>query len=182
MTLNDPLKNAYVGLGSNLDDRAANLLMGIRGMLEAGLPLTRLSQIYETEPVETFAQPPFLNMVVELKGDTLPPPEELMERLLQVEHSLGRTRDLAKGPRTIDLDLLLYGGEICESQLLTLPHPRLQHRRFVLEPLAELCSGRLHPVLHQTIGELLRETADRSEVQRWIPKDGRLNISNVKDQ
>ena len=159
---------AYVGLGSNLGDRAGNLLMAIREMLKAGLPVNRLSQVYETEPVETFAQPTFLNMVAELRADALPSPEETMERLLRVEESLGRTRNLARGPRTLDLDLLLFGNEIRESQLLTLPHPRLQHRRFVLEPLAELCPDFQHPVLHRTISELLRDTADNSDVKRWI--------------
>jgi 2-amino-4-hydroxy-6-hydroxymethyldihydropteridine diphosphokinase len=167
--LSDQHTNAYVSLGSNLGDRAGNLLMGIRGMLEIGLEINRLSQVYETEPVETFAQPAFLNMVVELKGDTLPPPEKLMERLLEVEHSRGRTRDMAKGPRTIDLDLLLYGNETCDTQLLTLPHPRLQHRRFVLVPLAELAPAFVHPILNKTISELLEALEDRSEVKPWRP-------------
>lgn len=161
------LANAYIGLGSNLGDRAGNLLMGIRGILAIGLQVTRLSQIHETEPVETFAQPAFLNMVAELRGDALPPAEEVMARLLQVEHSLGRTRDLAKGPRTIDLDLLLYGNETCDTPLLTLPHPRLHHRRFVLEPLAELAPRLVHPTLNKTIGELLEGLEDNSEVKRW---------------
>src|SRR4029450_481497 len=130
---------AYVSLGSNLGDRAGNLLLGIRAMLDAGFQITRLSQIYETEPVETFAQPRFLNMVAELSVDALLNPEEIMERLLRVEHSLGRTRDLAKGPRTIDLDLLFYGDHVVDTERLTLPHPRLHERRFVLVPLAELC-------------------------------------------
>lgn len=168
--------NAYIGLGSNLGDRAGNLLLGIRGMLDAGLAVSRLSQIYETEPVETFAQPAFLNMVAELRGDTMPPPEELMERLLRVERSLGRTRDKVKGPRTIDLDLLLYGDEIRDSQLLTLPHPRLHHRRFVLEPLAELCPDLLHPVLNRSIIELLREKSDVSDVKLWMSGRNSLDI------
>ncbi len=167
--LNVPQSNAHIGLGSNLGDRAANLLMGIRGMLDAGLEVNRLSQIYETEPVETFAQPPFLNMVAELKGDTLPPPGKLMELLLQVEHSLGRTRELAKGPRTIDLDLLLIGNETCDTQLLTLPHPQLHHRRFVLAPLAELAPALVHPTLNKTISELLQALDDNSEVRLWTP-------------
>jgi 2-amino-4-hydroxy-6-hydroxymethyldihydropteridine diphosphokinase len=160
--------NAYVGLGSNLGDRAGNLLMAIRGMLDAGLAVSRVSQIYETEPVETFAQPRFLNMVAELCADLLPAPEETMKRLLRVEESLGRIRNVAKGPRTIDLDLLLFGNEVRESQLLTLPHPGLHQRRFVLEPLAELCPNLKHPVLHRTISELLSDTGDGSEVNRWI--------------
>jgi 2-amino-4-hydroxy-6-hydroxymethyldihydropteridine diphosphokinase len=169
MATNDQDTNAYIGLGSNLGDRAGNLLLGIRAMMNAGLEVTRLSQVYETEPVETFAQPPFLNMVAELGGDALPRPEKIMARLLQVEQSLGRTRDTAKAPRTIDLDLLLYGTETCDTQLLTLPHPRLQHRRFVLVPLAELSPALVHPTLNKTIGELLKAVDDGSEVKLWDP-------------
>jgi 2-amino-4-hydroxy-6-hydroxymethyldihydropteridine diphosphokinase len=158
---------AYVSLGSNLGDRAGNLLLGIRAMLDAGFQITRLSQIYETEPVETFAQPRFLNMVAELSVDALLNPEEIMERLLRVEHSLGRTRDLAKGPRTIDLDLLFYGDHVVDTERLTLPHPRLHERRFVLVPLAELCPNVQHPVFRRTISELLQETTDRSDAKLW---------------
>jgi 2-amino-4-hydroxy-6-hydroxymethyldihydropteridine diphosphokinase len=161
--------NAYISLGSNLGDRAGNLLLALRAMMNAGLQVTRLSQIYETEPVETFAQPPFLNMVAELNGDTSPRPEEMMERLLQVELSLGRIRDLAKAPRTIDLDLLFYGNETRETRLLTLPHPRLDHRRFVLVPMAELSPGLVHPTLNKTISELLEALDDSSKVRPWTP-------------
>jgi 2-amino-4-hydroxy-6-hydroxymethyldihydropteridine diphosphokinase len=164
-----PQTTVYISLGSNLGDRAGNLLLALRAMMNAGLQVTRLSQIYETEPVETFAQPPFLNMVAELNGDTSPGPEELMERLLQVELSLGRIRDLAKAPRTIDLDLLFYGNETRDTRLLTLPHPRLDHRRFVLVPMAELSPGLVHPTLNKTISELLEARGDSSEVKPWTP-------------
>lgn len=169
MALNGPQTNAYIGLGSNLGDRAGNLLRGIGGMLDAGLEVSRLSQIYETEPMETFPQPTFLNMVAELGGNALPRPEEVMARLLQVEQSLGRTRDLAKGPRTIDLDLLLYRDETRDTQLLTLPHPRFHRRRFVLVPLAELAPLLVHPTLNRTMSELLEEVDDVSEVRPWRP-------------
>jgi len=159
--------NAYVSLGSNLGDRAGNLLLAIRGMLDAGLEVTRLSQIYETEPVETFAQPLFLNMVAEVRANNNP--EELMTRLLQVEKSLGRTRDLAKGPRTIDLDLLLYGDHIVNTKVLTLPHPRFHLRRFVLVPLAELAPRFIHPTLDETVSELLEQLIDDAEVRSWRP-------------
>jgi 2-amino-4-hydroxy-6-hydroxymethyldihydropteridine diphosphokinase len=169
MAINNPQITAYIGLGSNLGDRAGNLLLGIRGMLAAGLEVGRLSQIYETEPVETFAQPTFLNMVAELRGDGLPLPEELMARLLQVEIFLGRTRDKAKGPRMIDLDLLLYGNETADTESLTLPHPRLHRRRFVLIPLVELAPELVHPTLKKTLSELLAELEDDSQVRQWNP-------------
>jgi 2-amino-4-hydroxy-6-hydroxymethyldihydropteridine diphosphokinase len=160
---------AYIGLGSNLGDRAGNLLLGIRGLLDAGLEVGRLSQVYETEPVETFAQPAFLNMVAELQGkaNALPAPEEIMARLLQVEHSLGRIRNLTQGPRVIDLALLLYNYETRNTQFLTLPHPRLHHRRFVLQPLAELAPQLVHPTLNKTVSELLVSLEDDSEVKPW---------------
>ena len=160
---------AYVSLGSNLGDRAGNLLLGIRGIIDAGHEVTRLSQIYETEPVETFAQPIFLNMVAELRVEALLKPEELLEQLLGVEQLMGRTRDSIKGPRTIDLDLLLYGEHLVDNDRLTLPHPQFHRRRFVLVPLAELCPNLEHPVIHRTITELLQEATDRSEVKLWIP-------------
>jgi len=166
---NQPLLDAYVSLGSNLGDRAGHLLLAIRGMMDAGLEVVRLSSIYETEPVETFAQPSFLNMVAELRGTTLPAPEQLMARLLRVEYALGRTREVPLGPRTIDLDLLFYKDETRATEFLTLPHPRLHQRRFVLEPLAELAPNLEHPTLQKTISELLNETEDNSEVLRWSP-------------
>jgi len=161
------IANAYVGLGSNLGDRAGNLLLAVRGMMEASLEVTRLSTIYETEPVETFAQPTFLNMVAELKGNTLPSPEQLLGRLLRIEYTLGRTREVPLGPRTIDLDLLFYRDEKRATEFLMLPHPRLHQRRFVLEPLAELCPNLIHPDLGLTISELLKESTDTAEVKRW---------------
>jgi 2-amino-4-hydroxy-6-hydroxymethyldihydropteridine diphosphokinase len=168
MHINNPT-TAYVSLGSNLGDRAGNLLLGIRGMLDAGHEVTRLSQIYETEPVETFAQPIFLNMVAELRVEARLKPEELLEQLLRVEQLLGRKRDAIKGPRTIDLDLLLYGEQVVDNKRLTLPHPQFHRRRFVLVPLAELSPNLEHPVIHRTITELLQETTDKSEVKLWIP-------------
>jgi 2-amino-4-hydroxy-6-hydroxymethyldihydropteridine diphosphokinase len=163
------MPNVYIGLGSNLGDRAGNLLLGIRGMLDAGLEISRLSQIYETGPVETFAQPSFLNMVAELGDNSLPDPEEVMARLARIEHSLGRMREVAMGPRSIDLDLLLYRDQIRDTEFLTLPHPGLYRRRFVLVPLAELAPRLVHPTLNTTITELLEALDDEAEVEPWHP-------------
>src|SRR3569832_654142 len=141
------IENAYVGLGSNLGDRAGYLLLAVRGMLDAGLDVIRLSSIYETEAVEFEEQPAFLNMVAELRGSTLPSPEQMLARLLRIEYALGRTRDVRMGPRTIDLDLLIFRDQQIETEFLTVPHPRLAARRFVLVPLNELVPRLVHPVL-----------------------------------
>jgi 2-amino-4-hydroxy-6-hydroxymethyldihydropteridine diphosphokinase len=167
--------NAYVGLGSNLGDRAGNLLLALRGLLDANLRVARLSSVYETEPVgvET-AQPLFLNMVAELALDApaasaSPSPEQLLARLLRIEYALGRRRDAPLAPRTIDLDLLLYGDVQAATEYLTLPHPRLHLRRFVLAPLCELAPGASHPTLGRTFGELLAAAPDKSAVRLWRP-------------
>ncbi|HYN84684.1 MAG TPA: 2-amino-4-hydroxy-6-hydroxymethyldihydropteridine diphosphokinase [Pyrinomonadaceae bacterium] len=159
---------AYVGMGSNVGDRAGHLLLGVRGMLDAGLAVARLSSVYETEPVDFTDQPAFLNAVAEIVAP-LPPPEQLLARLLRVEYALGRRRATRRGPRTLDLDLLVYGLQTRATALLTLPHPRLHLRRFALAPLAELAPDAVHPALGATFAALLRACADRSRVARWKP-------------
>ena len=162
-------QNAYIGLGSNLGDRAGYLLLAVRGMLDAGLDVIRLSSIYETEPVEYEKQPAFLNMVAELRGSTLPSPEQLLACLLRIEYALGRKRDVPMGPRTIDLDLLIFKDQRLATEFLTVPHPRLHARRFVLVPLNELVPNLVHPVLEKPVRELLSATKDQSNVARWTP-------------
>ncbi len=165
--LTDMIQNAYISMGSNLGDRAGNLLLAVRGMFGAGLEVIRLSSIYETQPVDYTNQPTFLNMVAEVRGSTLPPSEQVLARLLRIEYALGRTRKTRMGPRTIDLDLLLYKDEQCATEFLTLPHPRLHLRRFVLVPFNELCPELILPGVNRTIAELLVETEDNSKVSRW---------------
>jgi 2-amino-4-hydroxy-6-hydroxymethyldihydropteridine diphosphokinase len=162
-------QHAYVCLGSNLGDRAGNLLLAVRGMSDAGLVVARLSSIYETEPVEvTDAQPPYLNMVAQVSLEaTKFTPEQMLARLLRVEHALGRRREGFNTARNIDLDLLLYADARSDTPFLKLPHPRLAARRFVLAPLCELAPDAEHPVLHQTFTQLLADLLDDSVVKLW---------------
>jgi 2-amino-4-hydroxy-6-hydroxymethyldihydropteridine diphosphokinase len=135
-------------------------------MLDAGLVVTRLSSIYETEPVDVIDQPAFLNMVAELRVHIFSP-EQTLARLLRIEYALGRRRDTVRGPRTVDLDLLVYGDERRATEFLQLPHPRLHERRFVLTPLAELAPELLHPTLKRNVRQLLAETRDEGGVKTW---------------
>ena len=128
---------AFVGIGSNLGDREANLRSAIELLTaEDGIEVVAVSEVRETEPVGPVEQGPFLNGVVQV--ETTLPPGDLLERLLSVESRLGRVRTERWGPRTIDLDLLLYGSERVDEPGLTVPHPRLHERRFALEPLLDL--------------------------------------------
>ena len=147
------MKTAYLGLGSNVGDREMALLSAVRLLEKPDLRVTRVSSLYETEPMYVTGQPRFLNQVAEIETSLMP--MQLLSRVLGVERELGRTRTLAKGPRTIDIDVLLYGRFVVESPRLVVPHPGLHERRFVLEPLAELNPELRHPVLKKTVRELL---------------------------
>jgi 2-amino-4-hydroxy-6-hydroxymethyldihydropteridine diphosphokinase len=162
------LSQAFISLGSNQGDRSGFLLLAVSGMLDGGLPVHRLSQIYETEPVGVIDQPKFLNMVAELRGE-LPTPEQLLARLLRIEYSLGRTREKQWGPRTIDLDLLVFDHQSRQTEFLTLPHPRLHQRLFVLVPLAELAPDLNVPGLNRSVNQLKQELRDETQVELWIP-------------
>jgi 2-amino-4-hydroxy-6-hydroxymethyldihydropteridine diphosphokinase len=106
-------------------------------------------------------------MVAELRGSTLPSPDQMMARLLRIEYALGRTRDVRMGPRTIDLDLLIFKNHRADTEFLTVPHPRIASRKFVLVPLNELVPNLIHPVLGKSVSELCAQTKDQSNVARW---------------
>jgi 2-amino-4-hydroxy-6-hydroxymethyldihydropteridine diphosphokinase len=152
----------YVGLGSNLGDRRALLARGLRSLADSGFGVTRESSLYLTEPVDAPPQEWFVNAVV--AGRTSLSPEELLAACLEVERALGRERTVYHGPRTLDLDILIYGDERRDGPTLTLPHPRLHERRFVLTPLCELAPDLRHPQLGLTMRELLERCPDRSRV------------------
>jgi 2-amino-4-hydroxy-6-hydroxymethyldihydropteridine diphosphokinase len=144
-------KVVYLSLGSNVGDRAANLNAAI-GRLDSLGKVVAVSSFYETEPVEFTAQPWFLNCAVKL--DTEKMPKQLLRGVLDIEQQLGRRRGERKGPRTIDIDILLFGNSIIDTKGLTIPHQAMNVRRFVLEPLAEIASEIRHPVFKRTVREL----------------------------
>ncbi len=161
-------KLVYLSLGSNLGDRAANLNAAIERLGELG-QVVAVSSFYETEPVGYAAQPWFLNCAVKL--DTEKMPKQLMGRILDIEREMGRNRkqERSKGPRKIDIDILLFGNSIVNTQSLTIPHPALHERRFVLEPLAEIAPEARHPVLKRKVREL-REALPAGQAVKKVSK------------
>jgi 2-amino-4-hydroxy-6-hydroxymethyldihydropteridine diphosphokinase len=153
-----------LSLGSNIGDRAANLHAAIDRLRVLG-EVVVVSSFYETEPVEFTAQAWFLNCALAL--DTEKTPQQLLAGILDIEQQLGRRRrGQKKGPRIIDLDILLFGNSIVDDPGLTIPHPAMHERRFVLEPLAEIAPDTLHPVLQRTIRELSDALAPGPEVRK----------------
>jgi 2-amino-4-hydroxy-6-hydroxymethyldihydropteridine diphosphokinase len=148
-----PTKLVYLGLGSNIGDREANLRNAIERLPGNGIHVLRSSGIYETEPVDYTDQRWFLNLVIEAETDLLP--LQLLARTSRIERELGRIRTIAKGPRTIDIDILLYRGRVIRGSRLEVPHPRMGDRRFVLAPLADLAPDLRHPVTGRSIREML---------------------------
>ncbi len=144
-------KTVYLSLGSNVGDRNANLEDAIAFLAHLGEVAT-VSSFYETEPLEVTAQPWFLNCAVKLVTEKMP--KLLLKGILDLEHDMGRRRTQSKGPRNIDIDILLFGNSIVETKGLTIPHPALHERRFVLEPLTEIAPEVRHPVFKKTVREM----------------------------
>ena len=161
------MKIAYLALGSNIGDREKMLASALEKLQGSGLTVKRASSVYETEPMYVREQRPFLNMVIEVETELFP--MMLLSRIQKVELALGRKRgSIENGPRTIDIDILFYGGSTVRSAKLEIPHPRLHERRFVLEPMAELAPEFRHPGLRKTMRELLAGEKDLQGLWRDV--------------
>ena len=156
------MKVVYLSLGSNVGDRESRLRCATK-RLAPEIHVLRASPVYETEPLGYTAQRWFLNQVLECETDLFP--MQLLARTSRVERELGRVRTVPQGPRTLDIDILLYGRTVVRGARLEIPHPRMAERRFVLAPLADLAPALRHPVTHQTIREML-EAAPPETIRR----------------
>ena len=154
----------FLSLGSNIGDRKKNLRAAIAALPELGVKIKKVSSIYETEPVDLLEQPWFLNCVLE--GETAVPPEALLRELRALEKRMGSKKLVARGPRLIDLDILVYGQQTIDSPELQVPHPRMHLRRFVLAPLSEIAPNLKHPSWSGTAAQLLATTNDKSAVKK----------------
>lgn len=159
-------QTAYLSLGSNVGDRQQNLRDALRALGKIGV-VSAISSFYETEPIEYTQQPWFVNCAAAL--ETEESPDRLLADLLKIEQGMGRRREatVAKGPRPIDIDILLFGNSVVESSSLTIPHPAMLERRFVLEPLAEIAAEVHHPVVKRTIRQL-RDALPRGQAVKRI--------------
>jgi len=158
-------KIVYLSLGSNLGDRAANLRSALEKLADFGA-VAAVSSFYETEPVELAAQPWFLNCAAKL--DTEKMPRQLIAGILKIEQNMGRQRTQKNGPRIIDIDILLFGSSVIDIPSLTVPHPKLHERRFVLEPLLEIAHDVRHPVFKRTMRQLRDALPPGKAVRRLV--------------
>jgi 2-amino-4-hydroxy-6-hydroxymethyldihydropteridine diphosphokinase len=163
--------SVFLGLGSNVGDRDAMLDRAMERLAARAFRLTGSSSRYETEPVGGPPQDWYLNMVV--RGETRLSPEDLLVACLEIERELGRVRALANGPRSLDVDILLYGDAVRNAPTLTLPHPRLHQRLFVLVPLSELDPDARHPLLGLTAAQLRERCPDTSRVAPRVREPAR---------
>ena len=160
------MKTIYFSLGSNVGSREQNLRNAIGRLAPAGVNVLRVSPIYETEPLEYTDQRWFLNLVVEAETDLFP--LQLLTRVQRIERAMGRVRTVPNGPRTIDIDILLFGQSVVRTEELEIPHPRMSERRFVLQPLADLVPELRHPVLRKTVAQMLEDLAGQTVRQRGV--------------
>lgn len=158
------MTTVYLSLGSNLGSREENIARAIDALGSRGVRVTRQSSMYETEPVEVTDQPWFLNCVIE--AETELEPAALMHVLLSIEREMGRERVVPKGPRLIDMDILLYASQVIHDHDLEIPHPRMAQRKFVLAPLVEIAPDAVHPTLDRTAQDLLQSISDAGEVKK----------------
>ena len=163
------MKTVYLGLGSNVGNREQHIQQALSKLAAPDLRIARVSSVYETEPVGFTAQRSFLNLVAEIETELFP--MQLLARIGKIEQALGRVRTVPNGPRTIDVDILLYGRAVIRSARLEVPHPRMAERRFVLVPLAELAPELRHPVTHKTVRGML-ETAPPLTIRKLDMKFG----------
>jgi 2-amino-4-hydroxy-6-hydroxymethyldihydropteridine diphosphokinase len=158
------MKPVYLSFGSNLGDRAGQIRKALKMLPAAGIRVRRVSPLYSTEPVGFRDQPWFVNCVAEVSTGLTP--LQVLKRVKSIERKLGRRIGIPKGPRPIDIDILLYENLVVRSPRLTIPHPRMSERRFVLVPLRELAPQIRHPVSQRTVLEMLADTEDWSRVVR----------------
>jgi 2-amino-4-hydroxy-6-hydroxymethyldihydropteridine diphosphokinase len=163
-----PLKHAFLSLGSNIGDREANLEAAIIALERERIRVTSRSSIYETEPQDVSKQPWFLNMVVECESQCFP--RQMLRIVQRIERDLGRTRKdaIPRGPRIIDIDILLLGKVVMETEQLTIPHPRMFNRRFVLEPLLEIAPEVLHPRTKEPVSRYMTGVA-KQKLKKFHP-------------
>ena len=157
----------FIGLGSNVGNRESNLNAAVEKLRNIA-KIKKISSIYKTEPMEFKNQEWFLNMAVEIATELQP--YDLLKKLQHVEQSLGRTREIRYGPRTIDLDILLYGDTVMREKDLVIPHPKMRERAFALKPLCEIASGIIHPIFKKSIQTLLERLPDNYAIRLWIPQ------------
>ncbi len=173
--MNAELVTAYLGLGSNLGERHQNLDKAVE-YLSQRLRVTQKSSVYDTEPMGNPEQPRFLNMVCQVK--TMLRAEDLLMLVKAIERKLGRLPGKHNSPRPIDIDILFYGDQVIDTPELTIPHPRLTHRAFVLVPLAEIAPTLVHPVAKKTVKELLKEL--KKGVQGVLKLEGKGGTECIK--